>query len=86
MRSVTFTKWKTRSSDCQQRIDLIGLLCSSFISVQKFFRIMHSLERSGFPVELDDAGLPFANDPVLIDVNDCVHDDVPLNFDICRLK
>ena len=51
-------------------------LCS-FIAVQKFFRIMHSLERSGFPVELNDAGLPFANYPVLIDVNDCVHGDVP---------
>jgi hypothetical protein len=42
---------------------------------------MHSLQRSGFPIELNDADLPLANDPVLIDVNDSVHDEVPLKFE-----
>jgi hypothetical protein len=49
--------------------------------VQKLFCIMHSPQRSGFPVELYDADLPLANDPVLIDVNDSVHDDAPLKFE-----
>jgi hypothetical protein len=42
---------------------------------------MHSLQRSGFPIELNDADLPLANDPVLIDVNDSVHDEAPLKFE-----
>jgi hypothetical protein len=49
--------------------------------VQKLFCIMHSPQRSGFPVELNDADLPLANDPVLIDVNDSVHGDAPLKFE-----
>jgi hypothetical protein len=49
--------------------------------VQKLFCIMHSLQRSGFPIELDDAVLPLANNPVLIDVNDSVHDEAPLKFE-----
>ena len=49
--------------------------------MQKLFCIMHSPQRSGFPVELNDADLPLANDPVLIDVNDSVHDDAPLKFE-----
>jgi hypothetical protein len=45
--------------------------------MQKLFRIMHRLQRGGFTVELHDADLPFANDPVLIDMSNCVHDDPP---------
>jgi hypothetical protein len=42
---------------------------------------MHSAQRGGFPVELNDADVPLANDPVLIDVNDSVHDDAPFKFE-----
>jgi hypothetical protein len=47
------------------------MLCC-FVRAQKFFCIMGSPKRRGFPVKSNELGLPIANDPAFFDMDDCV--------------